>query len=236
MEEALANLVALTLRHANFATRAAPDVAQARLLVSSWDPHALIVDLDHHDRGLELGREKGDGQDGPFGNDRLPVLGITRKRDALMKLSAFERGAADVIEVPFTADEIVVRTMARVKRAHRMAVELQPTIRDGRLELDLVRQRVRVDGGDLKLTPIEQTLLYLLASNPERTLSRDLILSCIWGPEPPVGSNVIDRHIRDLRVKLNDHWRQPRYIETVAGKGYRFVNEEPQPRAGAAGS
>ena len=93
-----------------------------------------------------------------------------------------------------------------------------PVIRFGELEIDMLHRRVRVDGQDLHLTPLELSLLYLLAANAGRVLTRDEILDHLWG-----GSNVVDRQIRTLRAKLQDDWRRPRYIATVPGKGYRFV-------------
>ena len=98
-----------------------------------------------------------------------------------------------------------------------------PVIRFGELEIDILHRRVRVDGQDLHLTPLELSLLYLLAANPGRVLTRDEILDHLWGGDYAAGSNVVDRQIRTLRAKLHDDWRRPRYIATVPGKGYRFV-------------
>jgi DNA-binding response OmpR family regulator len=96
-------------------------------------------------------------------------------------------------------------------------------IRFGELEIDILHRRVRVDGQDLHLTPLELSLLYLLAANPGRVLTRDEILDHLWGGDYAAGSNVVDRQIRTLRAKLQDDWRRPRYIATVPGKGYQFV-------------
>ena len=106
-----------------------------------------------------------------------------------------------------------------------MAVTIVPRIRLDGLEVDLIEQRVSVGGRTLHLTPIQQTLLYLLAANAGKALSREDLLATIWGGEFEIESNVVDRHIRELRVKLNDEWRAPRYIETVPGAGYRFKSQ-----------
>jgi two-component system KDP operon response regulator KdpE len=98
-----------------------------------------------------------------------------------------------------------------------------PVIRFGELEIDLLHRSVRIDGEDLHLTPLELSLLYLLASNAGRVLTRDEILDQLWGGDYAAESNVVDRQIRTLRAKLQDDWRRPRYIATVPGKGYRFV-------------
>lgn len=224
MNDALANLVALTLQHGRYDTRTTTDPTECREIVREWDPQLALIDLDRHEKFIDLfGRGMAHGQ--------IPILGFTRKRDTAVKLSAFERGADDIVEVPFTLDEIVARPFALMRRAHNLTVPLVPKIRLGALEVDLVEQRVRVGGKDLSLTPIQQTLLYLLAANTGKVLSREELLSSIWGGEFEIESNVVDRHIRELRVKLGDDWRSPRFIETVPGKGYRF-RAEVAPLAG----
>jgi DNA-binding response OmpR family regulator len=82
---------------------------------------------------------------------------------------------------------------------------------------------VRVGGHELHLTSLEQSLLYLLAANAGRLLTRDEILDNLWGVDYAAESNVVDRHIRNLRAKLQNDWKRPRYITTVPGKGYRFA-------------
>jgi two-component system KDP operon response regulator KdpE len=98
-----------------------------------------------------------------------------------------------------------------------------PVIRFGELEIDLLHRRVRIGGRDLHLTPLELSLLYLLVTNAGRVLTRDEILDHLWGDDFAAESNVVDRQVRSLRLKLQDDWRRPRYIATVPGKGYRFV-------------
>jgi DNA-binding response OmpR family regulator len=98
-----------------------------------------------------------------------------------------------------------------------------PVIRCGELEIDMLHRRVRVDDRDLHLTPLELSLLYLLVTNAGRVLTRDEILDHLWGHDFAAESNVVDRQVRSLRLKLQDDWRRPRYIATVPGKGYRFV-------------
>ena len=76
---------------------------------------------------------------------------------------------------------------------------------------------------ELSLTPLEMNLLYLLAANAGLVLTRDEILDALWGVDYLADSNVVDRHIRNLRAKLQNSYRRPRYIATVPGRGYRFV-------------
>lgn len=213
-DEPLGKLVALVLSHLDAQCEIVRSEQEFRALVHRQAPHLYIADLDRHDHAPEWGR---------FDGTAIPCVGLTRKREAAAKLEAFTRGAYDVIEVPFTPDEIVVRTMASYGRAHGRMPELRRSIATGPFEMDLLDQLVYVEGKPLRLTPLEMTLLYLFLANPRMVLTRDSILTNVWGVSSGVTSNVIDRHIRDLRVKLQEDWRTPRYIETVPGSGYRFI-------------
>jgi len=215
MTPLLARLVGASLQHGRFETRDTTEPAEYRRLLRDWRPQLVVVDLDHHSRFVQIAGGTMHGQP--------PLLGLTRKRDTAIKLRAFEDGVDDLIEVPFTLDEIVARSIALVRRTHGMAVPVVRRIRLDSLEVDLLDQHVRVDGKTLTLTVLEQALLYLLASNAGEVLSRDDILTNIWGQDFDLESNVVDRHVRSLRVKLGDEWRRPTYIETVPGQGYRFI-------------
>jgi DNA-binding response OmpR family regulator len=215
MNETLGNLVGLTLQHGRYEARRTTTPQECRELLSDWVPHLAFIDLDLYEPFIEIvGRGLTHGH--------TPIIGFTRRRDTALKLSAYERGADDILEVPFTLDEIVARPFALMRRAHGIAVTIVPKIRLDGLEVDLIEQRVSVGGRVLNLTPIQQTLLYLLAANAGKALSREDLLATIWGGEFEIESNVVDRHIRELRVKLGDEWRAPRFIETVNGAGYRF--------------
>ena len=215
MSESISNLVAVTLQHGRYESRRTIDAAECRKLIREWQPQLAFIDLDIYPNFIDV-----------FHHEQavvpIPILAFTRKRDTALKMSAFERGVDDIIEVPFTLDEIVARPYALMRRVHHIDVPLVPKIRLDGLEVDLIEQRVRVGGRELSLTPIQQTLLYLLAANAGEVLSREELLTSIWGGEFEIESNVVDRHIRELRVKLGDDWRTPQFIETMAGKGYRF--------------
>jgi DNA-binding response OmpR family regulator len=219
MNETLGNLVALTLQHGRYETRRATSPEECRDLVSDWAPHIAFIDLDLFEAFIEI---VGQG----LTHGHTPIVAFTRRRDTALKLSAYERGADDIVEVPFTLDKIVARPFALLRRAYGMTVSIVPKIKLDGLEVDLIEQRVSVGGRLLHLTPIQQTLLYLLAANAGKALSREDLLATMWGGEFEIESNVVDRHIRELRVKLGDEWRAPRYIETVPGAGYRFMSQE----------
>src|SRR3989440_6335522 len=212
MNPTLGNLVSLTLRHGQYETEITTSPEECRRLLNDWNPHLVFIDLDHYEGFIDI---VGSG----LTHGHMPIIAFTRRRDTKLKLSAFERGADDIIEVPFTLDEIVARPFALMRRAHGISVTIVPKIRLDGLEVDLIEQRVSVGGRELQLTPIQQTLLYLLAANAGKALSREDLLATIWGGEFEIESNVVDRHIRELRVKLGDEWRAPRSIQTAPRAG-----------------
>ncbi|MEK6206672.1 MAG: response regulator transcription factor [Chloroflexota bacterium] len=218
MNETLGSLISLTLQHGRYETQRSTNAEECQAIVREWAPHIAFIDLDLYQQFIHIvGRGLTHGH--------TPIVAFTRRRDTALKLSAYERGADDIVEVPFTLDEIVARPFALLRRAHGMTVTIVPKIRLDGLEVDLIEQRVRVGSQELHLTPIQQTLLYLLAANAGRALSREDLLATIWGGEFEIESNVVDRHIRELRVKLGDDWRTPKFIETVPGAGYRFKSQ-----------
>jgi DNA-binding response OmpR family regulator len=214
---ALANTVDLTLRHGSYVRRVAATVAEARSAITEWKPHLLVVDIDlDAGRGIQL-------IDDARSQEPIGIIALTRRSDLRGKLDAFERGADDYIGVPFVPDDLVARAHAVIRRTHGSAGELVPRLRIGDLEIDVLNRKVLAGGHELHLTSLEQALLYLLAANAGSVLTREQILDALWGTDFVIESNVVDRHVRALRVKLQNDWHKPRYIETVQGAGYRFV-------------
>jgi DNA-binding response OmpR family regulator len=214
----LAEVVRLALNHGQYLTRTARDVGEAAAVLAEWQPHLAIVDMDISD-GLIMDRL---GDEATHA-ERIAVIALTRRGDLKTKLAAFERGVDDILTVPFSPEELVARTLAVMRRTYREAVAFTPVIRLGELEIDILNRRVRAGTSELHLTSLEQSLLYLLAANAGRLVTRDEILDNLWGVDYAAESNVVDRHVRNLRAKLQNDWRKPRFIATVPGRGYRFV-------------
>jgi DNA-binding response OmpR family regulator len=223
----LADLIKLTLNHGAFFVRAMATLAAAATQLERADPHLVLLDMDVEGIGAEgvMERIGYQGREGhkARGPSRVPVIALTRRGDLKTKLAAFDRGVDDILTVPFSPEELLARAMAVVRRSYREAVAFAPVVKVGDLEIDIYNRRVHAGGVTLQLTPLEQNLLYLLAANAGRALSRDQILDHLWGSDYVADSNVVDRHIRNLRAKLHDSWRRPRYVQTVPGKGYRFM-------------
>ncbi len=221
----LTEVVRLALLHGTPIVTRVANVEDPEADVREWRPHLALVEMDGEShRGLDwLGHSETNGQ-------RVPVVALTRRGDLSTKLAAFERGVDDILTVPFSPEELVARSLAVMRRSYQDggAVTFNPTLRVGELEIDMLNRCVRIGGKELHLTSLEQSLLYLLAANVGRILTRDEIVDHLWGTDYAAESNVVDRHIRSLRAKLKNGWRRPRYIATVAGKGYRFIATTPE--------
>jgi DNA-binding response OmpR family regulator len=214
----LAQYVALALNHGIARTQVAENTEETLAAVTTWRPHLAVIDMDLA-HGAILERL---GYITPSTN-RIPVIALTRRGDLQTKLAAFDHGVDDILTVPFSPEELVARVLAVLRRTYHETVELTPVLRLGDLEIDILNRFVRVHGKELHLTTIEQNLLYLLAANAGRLLTRDEILDQLWGADYLAESNVVDRHVRNLRIKLQNGWKHPRYIATIPGRGYQFV-------------
>jgi len=131
--------------------------------------------------------------------------------------------------VPFSPEELLARVLVIARRVLGQDFPLNPVLRLGEIEIDILHRIVRAGTSEVHLTGLEQSLLYLLAANAGRVVTRDEILDALWGVDYAAESNVIDGHIRNLRAKLQDDWRKPRFIATVPGKGYRFIPTFSEP-------
>lgn len=214
----LGEYITLALSHGTYLTRLVTTAEEMLATIMEWPPHLAIIDMDLADGKIleQLGYTSSSV-------NRVPVVALTRRGDLETKLAAFDAGVDDILTVPFSPEELVARLLVIMRRTYKQAAVFTPVIRMGELEIDILQRRVLAGGSELHLTSLEQSLLYLLAANTGRVLTRDEILDTLWGTDYVAESNVVDRHIRSLRVKLQNNHRRPRYIATVPGVGYRFV-------------
>lgn len=213
----LAEVVRLTLNHGGCVTRVSQHSADAVAIIDAWQPHLALADLDITD-DLTMDRLRG----AATGASPTPTIALTRRGELKTALTALERGVDDMLSIPFSPDELVARSLAVMRRSHPGMGALAPVIRLGDLEIDILTQVVRAGDVELRLTSIEQALLYFLVACAGRVVSCQEILDNLWG-DYGTTSDVVDQHIRVLRTKLQDGRLVPRFIASVDGAGYRFV-------------
>ena len=163
---------------------------------------------------------------------RMPVVILSAKSEEIDVVLGLEIGADDYIHKPFRPRELLARIAAHLRKAKEPRGDAglddrRLIFRD--LVIDTAERRVMRNGHDVLLTHTEFDLLAYLASNAGRALSRERILSSVWGYEHPIETRVIDVHVRNLRRKIEPDPGQPRYILAVPGIGYRFAAVKPQP-------
>jgi len=222
-QPALAAMIRFALDRGQYVTRTEATDAEARAVLAQWQPHLAVVDLAVATGEPMAWLQHAAGAAGAR-VPAVPVIAVTARTDLKTRLAAFQRGADSVMALPLSPEEILARVLVIMRRTYRDAVAFTPTIRIGDLEIDIRTRSVSTKGSQLHLTSLEQSLLYLLAANAGRLITREEILDNLWGAEYAAGSNVVDRHVRNLRAKLQDDWRQPRFIATVPGRGYRLVS------------
>jgi DNA-binding response OmpR family regulator len=154
----------------------------------------------------------------------VPIIMLTARDDELDKVLGLELGADDYITKPFSIREFRSRVRALLRRAaapRRDPREAEVIESEG-LKIDLARRVVEVQGRPVQLTYVEFELLRILAANPGRVYTRQMLLEGLWGGSEYREPRTIDVHVRHLREKLERDAREPELIFTVRGVGYRF--------------
>ena len=150
----------------------------------------------------------------------IPIIMLTALAEEVDQVTGLELGADDYITKPFSPRALVARVRALLRRT-RGEIKTPNVIRAGVLEIDSEKYKVTINGKSLHFTPNEFKLLYLLASRPGQTLTREQLLDDLHGAASSIDRSV-DSHIKNLRRKLEAESKQ-NFIETVYGIGYRFV-------------
>jgi DNA-binding response OmpR family regulator len=209
------------LEHAGFVVLTASDGPTGLSTARDKTPDLVVLDLGLPGLdGLDVTRQLRQGQS----TAALPIVMLTARDDELDKLLGLELGADDYLTKPFSPRELVARVKAVLRRADR-PVGAGDVIRVGDLELDVPRMRTEVAGTSVDLTPTEFTLLATLARQPGRIFTRSQLLDALHGVAFESYERAIDSHIKNLRRKLEPDPRQPRYVLTVYGVGYRLADD-----------
>lgn len=199
-------------------SRAGHQVLEASTATEAWEqlPQADLVVLDWmlpDEPGVRLlERLRRDGR-----YENLPVLMLTARAGEGDRVEGLTRGADDYLTKPFSTPELLARIQALLRRSGKSG-----RIERGGLALDLERHQASLDGQPLDLTRREFDLLAFLARHPGRVYSREELLERVWGPEFMGTARTVDQHVAQLREKLQEDPKLPRFLETLRGVGYRF--------------
>jgi DNA-binding response OmpR family regulator len=152
-----------------------------------------------------------------------PVIMLTERVGIEDKVEGFSKGVDDYLGKPFDPIELEVRVQALWRRASVGSDKaVESIITRGEMELDLKRHSVKLGGREVTLTPIEFSILKFLASNPGHVYSRQDILTAIWDTAYEGYKRNIDPHVNRLRTKIEENPKDPKYVLTVWGVGYKF--------------
>ncbi|HSP70788.1 MAG TPA: response regulator transcription factor [Gaiellaceae bacterium] len=157
----------------------------------------------------------------------VPILMLTAKAGEDERVNGLALGADDYLTKPFSPRELVARVRAILRRTHAAETPLVEVLSfdGGALEIDTVQHEVRRDGQTVDLTPNEHKLLVTLARYPGRVYTRFELVNHVQGYEYAGYERTIDAHVKNLRRKIEPDPRNPRYVETVYGVGYRLREE-----------
>ena len=220
-ESAIAELIAINLRHAGFEVTVAADADQAQAAVDRVLPDLVLLDwMLPGQSGIALAKRwRGDAR-----TREMPVIMLTARAEEADKITGLDAGADDYLTKPFSTRELMARIRAVLRRKAPEA--LDTAVEVAGLKLDpatrRVTRRVGNEGREIKLGPTEFRLLHFLMTHPERVHSRAQLLDRVWGDHVFIEERTVDVHIKRLREALAPV-QCAGLIETVRGAGYRLT-------------
>ncbi|WP_040340676.1 response regulator transcription factor [Fictibacillus macauensis] len=217
-EYKIVEVVASYLQNAGYQTLTAENGEKALAIMQSKSIDFLILDLMLPDiSGEEVCRRVRQMHG-------IPILMLTAKVSEEERIAGLAIGADDYMVKPFSPRELVMRVktiMRRVSESELLADELM--FHDGELVINAVEKEVYITGEVANLTPLEYKVLLVLARHPKRTFTREELVEKVWGFDYEGDARTIDQHVKNLRHKLEHNPKEPRYIVTVFGVGYKFI-------------
>lgn len=218
-EEHIIELLKFNLLNAGYEVLTANNGIDAVKIAKAEKPNLLLLDLmlpgiDGFDVCKEIKRNNE--------MKNTSIIMLTAKGEELDKILGLELGADDYITKPFSVRELLARVKAVLRRTNSFN-EIEEEIYDSQnLKVDFERHEVYVNGEKVDLTLKEFELLQILIKNKGKILKRETLLDKIWGYEYIGETRTVDVHIRYLRKKIEEDDKNPRFIETIRGVGYRF--------------
>ena len=210
--------IAIFLSGENYSVLKAYDGIEALDILSENDVHLMILDimmpkLDGIKTLMKLRESR-----------NIPVILLSAKSEDADKILGLTAGADDYVTKPFNPSELMARVKSQLRRYTTLGSIVKQNgkiVIDG-LSINTENMTVKVDGDDIRLTPIEYKILELLAKNRKRVFSVEEIYKSVWNEETVVGDNTIAVHIRHIREKIEINPKEPRYLKVVWGIGYKI--------------
>jgi two-component system, OmpR family, phosphate regulon response regulator PhoB len=218
-ESAIAELIAINLRHAGYEVTIAGDAEQAQAALDGVLPDLAILDwMLPGASGLALAKRWRT----QARTRELPIIMLTARAEEADKIAGLDAGADDYLVKPFSPNELLARIRAVLRRKAPEA--LDSAVELGGLRLDPATRRVTRDDQELKVGPTEFRLLHFFMTHPERVHSRAQLLDRVWGDHVFIEERTVDVHVKRLRETLAPA-RCAHMIETVRGAGYRLTQQ-----------
>lgn len=219
-EPSIITLLKYNLEKAGFSVISALDGETGLEMAMNENPDFIILDLmlpkmDGMDVCKKLRQEK----------ITTPILILTAKEDEFDKVLGLELGADDYLTKPFSPREVIARVKAILRRTNAREEEPESDsneIRVGELTIYLDEYQVKLRDEYLELTPKEFELLLYLAQHRGKVLSRNQLLDSVWNYDFAGDSRIVDVHISNLREKIEEDSKRPKYIKTIRGFGYKL--------------
>jgi two-component system, OmpR family, KDP operon response regulator KdpE len=220
-DEQLQRALRITLTARGYDVVTAHDGAEAIDVAANAHPDLILLDLGMpRVEGIDVIRAI-------RAWSKVPILVLSGRTDSTEKVDALDAGADDYVTKPFAMDELLARIRARARAVTGDEADAA-TISIGDLTVDLVAKTIRGAGDDgaatsVRLTPTEWRLLELFLKNPGKLLTRQMLLSEVWGPYHANDAGYLRLYVAQLRRKLEPTPSAPRYFLTEPGMGYRFT-------------
>ena len=214
-DESLRETIGVMLDRENFSPIFAADGNTGLQSALELQPQLVLVDLRLPGlSGVDICRR--------LREERIntPIIVLSAIGDEIDKVLLLEIGADDYVVKPFGTRELLARIRALLRRS---APDQPRILKFSDVQIDLDRRITLRQNEELKLTPAEYNLLVFFVQNPDRALSRDVILNSVWGYESYPNTRTVDAHVVRLRQKLEQDHTTPRHFLTVHGVGYRFA-------------
>ena len=199
-----------------YEVRTAASGAEALRTAADFRPDVVVLDLGLPDMsGIEV-------LAGLRGWLSAPVLVLSARTDAFDKVAALDAGADDYVTKPFGMDEFLARLRAAVRRSSTTVNGSEPVIETSSFTVDLANKVVTKNGAEVHLTPTEWGILEILVRNSGKLVTREQLLTEVWGPTYAKSSHYLRVYLAQLRRKLEDDPSHPVHLVTEAGMGHRF--------------